>query len=93
MKPIVRRPKLDVTSVKELLDPVTREWNEEILTTKMASIDSEAVMRIPVWRLEEDTWAWQLERHGNFTVRSAYRALLQANFTIEPVMGSDEQSY
>jgi hypothetical protein len=42
----------------------------------MASIDSEVVTRIPVWRLEEDTWACQLERHGNITVRLAYRAFI-----------------
>jgi hypothetical protein len=71
--------------VYELMDHATGEWNEEVLTTKMASVDREAIMRISVGRLEEDTWAWQLERHGNFTVRSAYRALLQANLTIEPI--------
>ena len=55
----------------------------------MASVDREAILRIPIGRLEEDIWAWHLEMHGNFTVRSAYRALLQANSTNDLVMGSD----
>jgi hypothetical protein len=66
-----------------------------LLGPKHASVDVEAILKIPVGRLDEDVWAWHLERHGNFTVRSAYRALLQANANINPVMGSgqDEQYF
>ncbi|XP_071683496.1 uncharacterized protein [Lolium perenne] len=81
-----------VATIKKL---VAGEWNEEILETKMASVDVQAILKIPTGRLEEDSWAWHLERHGNFTVRSAYRALLQANVMVNPIMGSSgsEQSY
>jgi hypothetical protein len=65
------------------------------LRTKLASVDVEAILKILVGRLDEDVWAWNLERHGNFTVRSAYIALLQENANINLVMGSgqDEQSF
>ncbi|XP_073355130.1 uncharacterized protein [Aegilops tauschii subsp. strangulata] len=29
-----------------------------------------AIQRLPTGRLEEDTWAWELERHGNFCVQA-----------------------
>jgi hypothetical protein len=74
--------------VHELIDPTTGQWSEEVLSAKMAPVDREAILKIPIGRLEEDTWAWQLERHGNFTVRSAYRALLNANAFIEPLGSS-----
>jgi hypothetical protein len=71
LRPIVRRPGSGVTLVHELMNPQSGEWNEEILETKMASVDVQAILKIPTGRLEEDSWAWHLERHGNFTVRSA----------------------
>jgi hypothetical protein len=50
---------------------------EEGLEAKLESIDVHAIMKVQIGRLEEDIWAWHLEKHGNFTVRSAYRALIQ----------------
>ena len=88
LKPIVRLPSSDVTLVEELMNPVTGEWDEEVLETNFVSVDAQAIMRIPNGRLDGDLWGWHLERNGNFSVRSAYRALLVANTTINPVMGS-----
>jgi ribonuclease HI len=81
--------------VHELLDPQTGEWMEELLQAKFASVDVHAIMQIPIGGLEDDFWAWHLEKHGNFSVRSAYRALLQANEVNGPVVGSygSEQSF
>jgi ribonuclease HI len=87
-KPLVRKTNSDVTVVQQLLDQQTGEWNEELLTTQFESVDAQAIMKIQTGRLEEDIWAWHLERHGNFTVRSAYKALLQANEVINSTMGS-----
>jgi ribonuclease HI len=80
--------------VQELLELETDEWKEELLNENFAPVDAYAIMQIPVGGFGEDMWAWQLEKHGNFTVRSAYKALLQSKDAILPV-GSDgsEQSY
>lgn len=32
-------------------------------------------MRIPVGRSQDDFWAWSAEKHGQYSVRSAYRLL------------------
>jgi hypothetical protein len=67
MKPIVRRPGSRATLVHEPLNPRTGEWNEEVLQTKLSSVDVQAILKFSIGCLEVDTWAWQLERHGNFT--------------------------
>jgi hypothetical protein len=87
-KPLVRKTNSDVTVVQQLLDQQTGEWNEEVLTTQFESVDVQAIMKIQTGRLEEDIWAWHLDRHGNFIVRSAYRALLQENEVTNSTMGS-----
>lgn len=37
----------------------------------------DAVLRIPLGRTEEDFWAWAFERHGLYSVKSAYRVLTE----------------
>jgi len=34
--------------------------------------DENAVSRIPHGRLDKDTWAWIVEKHGMYTVKSVY---------------------
>jgi hypothetical protein len=65
--------------VQELLDPHIGEWSEGQLNANFESVDIHAILQIPIGGFDDDIWAWHLERHGNFTVRSAYRALIQAN--------------
>jgi hypothetical protein len=38
-------------------------------------MDVAAIKRIPLGRFDEDFWAWTGERHGLYSVRSAYRIL------------------
>jgi hypothetical protein len=38
-------------------------------------MDAQAVKNIPLGRQQDDFWAWSGERHGLYTVRSAYRML------------------
>jgi hypothetical protein len=46
-----------------------------MLDQNLLPIDAQAVRRIPLGRGQEDIWAWEGERHGLYTVRSAYRIL------------------
>jgi hypothetical protein len=55
-----------------LLNPFNGDWNEELLNTKLSSVDVQAILKIPIGNLDEDIWVWHLERNGIFLVRSAY---------------------
>lgn len=39
-------------------------------------IDAEAILRIPI-NTGEDFWAWQPDKRGQFSVRSAYKLLIE----------------
>jgi hypothetical protein len=95
LKPIVTKPGSDVSMVQQLLDPLSGEWNEDVLKAKFEVVDVQAILKIPTGGMEDDMWAWKLERHGNFTMRSAYKALLQAKSVIMPAanLGGSEQSF
>lgn len=38
-------------------------------------IDAKAILRIPLRAQEEDRWAWEPGKHGDFTMKSAYKNL------------------
>jgi hypothetical protein len=63
------------TYVADLLNAEGRSWNEAILNQNLLPFDAEAAKQIPLGRIQEDFWAWSGERHGLYTVRSAYRLL------------------
>ncbi|GJN28463.1 hypothetical protein PR202_gb16590 [Eleusine coracana subsp. coracana] len=76
MKPRVRLPDASVTMVSELFVLNTRIWDEQLVRDTFIHIDAEKILRIrPGVRLSEDVDAWSLERHGQYSVRSAYRLL------------------
>ncbi|CAL4932085.1 unnamed protein product [Urochloa decumbens] len=76
-KPICPKEGATATLVCDLLQPDGRAWNEQALEQNLLTIDSNAVRRIPLGRFNEDIWAWSGERHGLYTVRSAYRILAE----------------
>ena len=52
-------------------------WNVEIVLQNFLHPDAEAILNIPLRRGGgADTMAWAHERTGNYTVKSAYRALV-----------------
>jgi hypothetical protein len=52
-----------------------RSWDDRILSENFAPMDAAAIRRIPLGRANEDFWAWAGEKHGLYSVRSAYRML------------------
>ena len=77
-KPIVKPTITQVTLVEELLNPITGQWKQDIVDATLVPVDARAVLSIPIGWLDEDMWAWHLEKYGMFSVRSAYKALIQA---------------
>lgn len=67
--------------VEELIDHGLGQWDEEALAMNLFPADAEKVRRIPIGKLETDSWVWQLENNGNISVRSSYRAIMAARAT------------
>lgn len=62
--------------VSDLMDSTTATWNRRVLDQTFLAADTSAILSIPLCtRRMNDFWAWNFERNGNFTVRSAYRML------------------
>ena len=60
--------------VSELIDPVTRTWNEELIRKILLPHDVDEVLKIRLPQsTSEDFIAWHFERSGVFLVRSVYR--------------------
>ena len=71
-KPLSPRGNCRLTRVAQLLR-VDGSWNEELLNRHMIPADVAEILKIRVSpRLAEDFVAWNLEKTGIFTVRSAY---------------------
>ena len=77
--PIASKVANPPSRVCELIDHTSMSWKSEEVRKYFLEIDSEAILRIPLsMRNQEDYWAWHHERNGLFTVRSAYRMLIEA---------------
>jgi hypothetical protein len=55
-------------------------WDEELIRAIFLPIDACAILRIPVRPQEDDWWAWEPEKHGEYTVKSAYRKMTTPRF-------------
>jgi hypothetical protein len=63
--------------VLEFIDRGTTTWKEEKLQQYMLPMDVELILQIPICtRQHEDFWAWHYDRHGLFSIQSAYRMLV-----------------
>lgn len=69
------------------------QWDEELVKAIFLPIDTRAILGIPVRSQEEDWWAWEPEKFGDYTVKSAYRKLSEANMAqtdLSPGVSNDE---
>jgi len=63
-----------VTRVADLIT-ASGQWNEDLVRQVFFLVDAEAILRTPIRGRGDDIWAWELEKHGMYSVRSAYRLL------------------
>jgi ribonuclease HI len=61
------------TKVYELIDPISGQWDEELLRSILNPVDVGRVLQIPLnTQGFHDFIAWNYTKNGRFTVRSAY---------------------
>ena len=76
MRPLACLSANPPTMVNELIDVHNATWNREALDANFVAADTSAILTIPIYtRQLDDHWAWNFERNGLFSVRSAYRML------------------
>jgi hypothetical protein len=81
LKPSGRRNNAREKWVSELIDPMTRQWDVAKVRRIFHPQDAEVVLNIKIpARPVSDMVAWHPEKHGLFTVRSAYRLGMRATW-------------
>jgi hypothetical protein len=69
------------SKVSDLIDPVTEQWDNEILVSLFNPLDVSRILQIPLHnRGFEDFIAWNLSKNGRYTVRSGYHAQWRHQF-------------
>uniref|UniRef100_A0A803LNC7 Reverse transcriptase zinc-binding domain-containing protein n=1 Tax=Chenopodium quinoa TaxID=63459 RepID=A0A803LNC7_CHEQI len=57
-------------------EALTARWNVSRINELFLPFGGERILSIPIsFRLPEDSWCWDLEKNGEYLVRSAYRAI------------------
>jgi hypothetical protein len=76
-KPVCKKDGATASTVADLLNVDGILWNEEALHQNLLPFDAEAVRQIPLGRVQQDFWAWSREKHGLYSVKSAYHLLAE----------------
>ncbi|XP_073358359.1 uncharacterized mitochondrial protein AtMg00310-like [Aegilops tauschii subsp. strangulata] len=80
MTPLLKPPNTNVQTVSDLIDPKNWPWRQELIRTTFITPDADAILNIPIRKGgDEEFYAWAFERSGNYTIKSAYRALVTQN--------------
>lgn len=59
--------------VQELINQDIGEWDKAMINDIFVAVNTQAILQIPNGSLQEDLWAWQLERqfYGILCLQSA----------------------
>jgi hypothetical protein len=78
MRPMGRLKETDLVMVNELLT-ASNDWNEPLIRGIFFAPDVDSILSIPLRSTGGDDWlAWTKEKSGIYTVRSAYKSLIEA---------------
>jgi hypothetical protein len=72
-KPITPRGPNLLSEVAELMDPYTGSWDVALVRDCFWEEDAELILALPVHQGRDNTLAWHFDKHGVFTVKSAYK--------------------
>lgn len=68
-------PEKRVFMVEDLLQD--GRWHKELIEESFNERDAKYILSIPVSRSATDSWFWLLDRNGIYSVKTAYRSLIQ----------------
>jgi len=72
-RPVTPRGSCILNWVEELIDPMTGEWDEQLVLEIFWPEDAQTILAMPVHAGTENVVAWHFDIHGKFSVRSAYK--------------------
>lgn len=78
MRPMVSRVQDPPQLVSDLIDTANARWNMELVNQVFLPCDAAEILQIPIClRIVDDYWSWMHEKSGNFSVKSAYRMIVE----------------
>jgi hypothetical protein len=64
--------------VAYFINAISATWDEAKLRQAFQPLNVDLILQIPLSNMrQEDTWVWHYDRRGLFSVRSAYRMLIE----------------
>jgi hypothetical protein len=88
MRPIVCMANDPPVLVSKLIDNTSVVWRDDKLQQYFLPADVTAIKNISLCTSPmSDFWAWQIEKKGEFSVRSAYRMLASIRNSREDLLG------
>ena len=80
LRPSAQIGNANIPYVADLIDAETGSWKIELVRQNFTAPEADAILNIPLSvGGGADSWAWAAEKSGNYTVKSAYRALVTHN--------------
>jgi hypothetical protein len=90
MRPLVPLKNNPPQMVSELIDETSVTWSEGVIHEFFLPMDTSAILSIPLCtRRQNDFWAWSYEKKGLFSVRSAYRMMINTKINRENYFKGD----
>jgi hypothetical protein len=66
--------------VSDLIDPTSKSWKENLVRTTFHPPDADTILNIRLPSFDGDNYlAWNYEKSGYFSVKSAYRLAVELN--------------
>lgn len=72
-RPITPRRQVLLRYVSELINPITGEWDKELVHDVFWEEDAKIILALTVHQGRDNMLAWHFDSKGNFSVRSAYK--------------------
>uniref|UniRef100_A0A0A8ZJY0 Reverse transcriptase zinc-binding domain-containing protein n=1 Tax=Arundo donax TaxID=35708 RepID=A0A0A8ZJY0_ARUDO len=76
-KPITPRGASLLSRVEDLINPITGDWDEQLVKDTFWKEDAQAILNIPTRTEDEDWPAWHYDQKGLFSVKSAYKVAVE----------------
>lgn len=73
---VITLPSLFPHRVADLIDPVSRRWDVEVINNTFWEVDRGRILAIPLGSIEvDDKEVWHYTKDGRFSVRSCYHLI------------------